>query len=146
MCKADGGVVRIGSGVQEEWVWCSTSTSGSGASGLGLWCRPATAPTRSNLPATRPAPALVMAGEVGPTGLALAKVSMVTMVVASMVGLIGVEGGLSPPDSSRDGTDFRHFPATTDERGEKLFPFFILSLLTQLTQMTQLLVHGSEWS
>ena len=65
-----------------------------------------------------------MAGEVGPTGLALAKVSMVTLVVASMVGLIGVEGGLSPPDSSRDGTDFRHFPATTDERGEKLFPLF----------------------
>ena len=65
-----------------------------------------------------------MAGEVGPTGLAWAKVSMVTLVVvASMVGLIGVEGGLSPPDSSRDGTDFRHFPATTDERGEKLFPF-----------------------
>ena len=55
-----------------------------------------------------------MAGEVGPTALALAKVVMV------MVGLVGVEGGLSPPDSSRDGTDFRHFPATTDEKGEQL--------------------------
>ena len=59
-----------------------------------------------------------MAGEVGPKALlALAKV---VMVVTTMVGLIGVEGGLSPPDSSRDGTDFRHFPATTDEKGDQL--------------------------
>merc|ERR1719500_925121 len=55
-----------------------------------------------------------MAGEVGPTALALAKVLMV--MATSMVGLLGVDGGLSPPDSSRDGTDFHHFPATTDEK------------------------------
>ena len=128
MCKAD----RIGSGVQEEWRWCTSS----GASGLGLWCRPATAPTRSNLPATRPAPALVMAGEVGPKALlALAKV---VMVVTTMAGMLGVDGGLSPPDSSRDGTDFRHFPATTDEKGEQLklfsFSYFHFLLLTHMTQ------------
>ena len=76
----------------------------------------------SILPANRPAPALVMAGEVqGPTALALAKVVMV-MATSTMVGLPGkVEGGLSPPDSSRDGTDFHHFPATTEEKGE-FFP------------------------
>ena len=77
-----------------------------------------------------------MAGEVGPKALlALAKV---VMVVTTMVGLIGVDGGLSPPDSSRDGTDFRHFPATTDEKGEQLklfsFSYFHFLLLTHMTQ------------
>ena len=77
-----------------------------------------------------------MAGEVGPKALlALAKV---VMVVTTMVGLIGVEGGLSPPDSSRDGTDFRHFPATTDEKGDQLklltfhtFTFYFLHMTQQ---------------
>ena len=98
---------------------------------FGALLPPAAPRSQSNLPATRPAPALVMAGEVGPTALALAKVVMV--MATSMVGLLGVEGGLSPPDSSRDGTDFHHFPATTDEKGEqlKISPFFILSLLIQ---------------
>ena len=107
-----------------------------GASGLGLCSRPA-APRLDNLPATRPAPALVMAGEVGPTALALAKVVMV--MATTMVGLL--EGGLSPPDSSRDGTDFRHFPATTDEKGEqlKLFPFsyFHFQAATQMYFVTR---------
>ena len=84
-----------------------------------------------------------MAGEVGPKALlALAKV---VMVVTTMVGMLGVEAGLSPPDSSRDGTDFRHFPATTDEKGEqlKLFSFSYFHFLL-LTHMTQEGIHGSE--
>ena len=90
----------------------------------------------SNLPATRPAPALVMAGEVqGPTALALAKVVMV-MATSTMVGLPGkVQGGLSPPDSSRDGTDFHHFPATTEGKGE-FFPSFHTFTFTFCESMT----------
>ena len=126
------GVVRIGSSsVQEEEWGYRLVHQHQWRIRFGALLPPAAPRSQSNLPATRPAPALVMAGEVGPTALALAKVLMV--MATSMVGLLGVEGGLSPPDSSRDGTDFHHFPATTDEKGEqlKIFPFFILSLSIQ---------------
>ena len=72
------------------------------------------------LASTRPAPALVMAGEVGPALALLLNARLLLLLVTLVVVEVAVvEGGLSPPDSSRDGTDFRHFPATTDERGEQ---------------------------
>ena len=118
----------IGS-VQEE-----SAGAGGAPSGLGLWSRHSAAPcTKTYLPATRPAPALVMAGEVGPGALLARLVMLVTMV-----GL--VEGGLSPPDSSRDRTDFHHFPATTDERGELFhtFTFFLAHMMYDKQ------IHGNE--
>ena len=59
-----------------------------------------------------------MAGEVGPA-LALLLNARLLFLLTLVVKVAVVEGGLSPPDSSRDGTDFRHFPATTDERGKQ---------------------------
>ena len=86
---------------------------------FGALLPPAAPRSQSNLPATRPAPALVMAGEVGPALALLLNARLLLLLVTLVVVEVAVvEGGLSPPDSSRDGTDFRHFPATTDERGE----------------------------
>ena len=98
------------------------------------------------LASTRPAPALVMAGEVGPALALLLNARLLLLLVTLVVVEVAVvEGGLSPPDSSRDGTDFRHFPVTTDERGEQLkigaFSYFHFFLLTQSRQTTILLGH-----
>ena len=61
-----------------------------------------------------------MAGEVGPALALLLNARLLLLLVTLVVVEVAVvEGGLSPPDSSRDGTDFRHFPATTDEQGEQ---------------------------
>ena len=87
-----------------------------------------------------------MAGEVGPALALLLNARLLLLLVTLVVVEVAVvEGGLSPPDSSRDGTDFRHFPATTDERGEQLkigaFSYFHFFLLTQSRQTTILMAH-----
>ena len=95
------------------WCWCSCPDHS------GALCAVPGA-RGCYLASTRPAPALVMAGEVGPALALLLNARLLLLLVTLVVVEVAVvEGGLSPPDSSRDGTDFRHFPATTDERGEQ---------------------------
>ena len=150
-------------GVQEEAEWCDQVlwVLSSTLVQLGAWCPDhsgALAATSAvpgargcYLASTRPAPALVMAGEVGPALALLLNARLLLLLVTLVVVEVAVvEGGLSPPDSSRDGTDFRHFPATTDERGEQLkigaFSYFHFFLLTQSQQTTILLDHHGQRS
>ena len=120
-------------GVQEEAEWCDQAlwvlSSTLVQLGAGAWCPDHSGALGATsavpgargcyLASTRPAPALVMAGEVGPALALLLNARLLLLVTLVVVEVAVVEGGLSPPDSSRDGTDFRHFPATTDERGEQ---------------------------
>ena len=147
-------------GVQEEAEWCDQAlwvlSSTLVQLGAGAWCPDHSGALGATsavpgargcyLASTRPAPALVMAGEVGPALALLLNARLLLLLVTLVVVEVAVvEGGLSPPDSSRDGTDFRHFPATTDERGEQLkigaFSYFHFFLLTQSRQTTILMAH-----
>ena len=150
-------------GVQEEAEWCDqvlwVLSSTLVQLGAGAWCPDHSGALGATsavpgargcyLASTRPAPALVMAGEVGPALALLLNARLLLLLVTLVVVEVAVvEGGLSPPDSSRDGTDFRHFPATTDERGEQssrseLFHTFTFFHLTQSRQTT-ILFNGSS--
>ena len=126
------------------WCWCPDHSGALGATSAVPGAR-----AGGYLASTRPAPALVMAGEVGPALALLLNARLLLLLVTLVVVEVAVvEGGLSPPDSSRDGTDFRHFPATTDERGEQssrseLFHTFTFFHLTQSRQTT-ILFNGSS--